>query len=103
MRIESNSGALNTGGTNSVESAAASAAAASKTAGEAGAQAVGAKEDTAQFLFDRVKSQALAPESEPQIEAGHQRVDALRKVIAEGSYNVPPEVIAGAIVAEARV
>jgi len=53
--------------------------------------------NTAQFLFDRVKTQALTPDS-AQIEAGNLRIDALRKVLADGSYNVPPEVIAGAIV-----
>jgi len=71
-------------------------------AGKAAGAATGQGEDTAQFLFDRVKTQALTPDS-AQIEAGNLRIDALRKVLADGSYNVPPELIAGAIVAEARV
>ena len=58
--------------------------------------------DTARFLLDRVQSQALAQDP-AQIEAGQLRVEALRKVLQAGSYSVPPESIAGAIVAEARV
>jgi anti-sigma28 factor (negative regulator of flagellin synthesis) len=64
---------------------------------------VAGRQDTALFLFDWVKTQALAPDSAPQIEAGKLRVDALRRGLADGSYDVPPELIAGAIVAEARV
>ena len=71
-------------------------------AGKAPGDITGQQEDTAQFLFDRVKTQALTPDS-AQINAGNLRIDALRKVLADGSYNVPPELIAGAIVAEARV
>jgi len=91
---------LGTRATQSVGNAATDAAAGSagKPAGD-----VGAQQDTAQFLFERVKTQALAPDSAPQIEAGRLRIDALRKVLADGSYNVPPELIAGALVAEARV
>lgn len=114
MRID-----FNTGATQGVESGAGNAAVTGKAAGEVAgqgaargagqaaaqvpAQQVAAQQDTAQFLFDRVKTQALAPESSPQIASGLLRIDALRKVLADGSYDVPPDAIAGAIVAEARV
>jgi len=95
MRID-----LNTRATEGVGNAAGNSAAA--PAAKAAGEVTGQREDTAQFLFDRVKTQALTPDS-AQIEAGKLRVDALRRVLADGSYSVPPELIAGAIVAEARV
>jgi anti-sigma28 factor (negative regulator of flagellin synthesis) len=95
MRID-----INTRATEDVRNAVDHPAAAST--GKAAEAITGQREDTAQFLFDRVKTQALTPDS-AQVEAGNLRIDALRKVLADGSYNVPPELIAGAIVAEARV
>jgi len=95
MRIDLNTRATEGAGNAVNHSAAAST-------GKAAEAITGQQEDTAQFLFDRVKTQALTPDS-AQIEAGNLRIDALRKVLADGSYNVPPELIAGAIVAEARV
>jgi|SRR5882724_10996666 len=67
------------------------------------ASEAGAGTDTAQFLFDRIRTQALAPEPQQQIEAGKQRVEALQKVLSDGSYDVPPELIAGALIAQAKV
>lgn len=93
MRIDLNAQALN-----GLENAPGNTPAVGKTASD-----IGGRADTAQFLFDRVKALALAPEPAPRIEAGKLRIDALRKVLADGSYHVPPELIAGAIVAEARV
>jgi len=95
MRIDLNTRATEGAG-NAVDRPAAA------PAGKAAEPITGQGEDTAQFLFDRVKTQALTPDS-AQIEAGNLRIDALRKVLADGTYNVPPELIAGAIVAEARV
>jgi anti-sigma28 factor (negative regulator of flagellin synthesis) len=95
MRID-----LNTQATNGVANPAGSSGthAAGKKTGDGSERA-----DTAQFLFDRVKAQALAPDSAQRIDAGKFKVEALRKILAEGSYSVPSEQIAGAIIAEARV
>ena len=97
MRID-----LNAGTTNGVSRAGAgeavSAVPTAKPAAEAPAQ-----QDTAQFLFDRIKTQALAAESPQQLQAARVRIDSLRKVVADGSYHVPSEVVASSIVAEARI
>jgi len=79
-------------------SAAANASAAAKAASDSGPGT-----DTAQFLFDRIRTQALAPEPAQQADAGKLKIEALQKVLSEGSYDVPAELIAGAIVAQAKV
>ncbi len=77
---------------------AANAPVAAKTASESSAGT-----DTTQFLFERIRTQALAPEPPHLVEAGKLKIEALQKVLSEGSYDVPAELIAGAIVAEAKV
>ena len=59
--------------------------------------------DTAKFLFDRIRTHALAPEPPRQIEAGKQKVEALQKILSDGSYDVPPELIAGALISQAKI
>ena len=62
-----------------------------------------ARTDTAQFLFDRIRTQALAPEPAHLAVASKLRIEALRRVLSEGSYDVPADLIAGAIVTQAKV
>ena len=91
MRID-----LNTGATNSAEKAATPS---NSGAANRQSNAVGAQADTAKFLLDRIRTQALAPEPVQQIEAGKAKVEALRKIVANGSYRVDSANIAGAILA----
>jgi len=94
MRID-----LNTGATSGAEKTATVPNSGSATRQAAGG---GAQRDTAEFLLDRIQTQALAPESLQQIAAGTARVEALRKAVADGSYKVAPSDIAGAILAERK-
>jgi hypothetical protein len=99
MRIDLNAQASNgPEKTSSSSNIAAAASAAAKPGSDNGAGS-----DTAQFLLDRIRTQALAPEPAQRLEAGKLKVEALRKVLSEGSYDVPAELIAGAIVAQSKV
>ena len=92
MRID-----INTSATNAAEQAnnPTDPSAAGKLAGVSGARS-----DTAEFLLDRIRSQALAPEPAQQVEGGKARIEALRKAVAEGTYRVAPADVAGALFAE---
>jgi len=92
MRID-----LNTGATSGTEKASNSPNA-SGTARQTSAS--GSQGDTAEFLLDRIQAQALAPDPVHLIQAGAARLEALRQAVADGSYNVPPAEVAGAIFAE---
>jgi len=94
MRIE-----LNTGATNGAEKTASPSnpGAAARPSNAAVAQA-----DTAEFLLDRIRAQALAPEPPQRVEASKAKVEALRKAVADGSYRVPSQNIASALLAENR-
>ena len=94
MRID-----LNTGATSGAEKTASAPNSGGVTRQ---ATASGAQGDTAEFLLDRIQTQALASEPAPQVAAGAARVEALRKAVADGSYHVAPSDIAGAILAERR-
>ena len=92
MRID-----LNTGATTGAEKAATSS---NPGAATREGNAAGARADTAKFLLDRIQAQALAPEPVRGIGAGKAKVEALRKVVADGNYRVDSANIAGAILAE---
>jgi flagellar biosynthesis anti-sigma factor FlgM len=76
------------------------AGARANTANAAG-QALG--EDSAQLSSDQARVQSFAAQVNNLPEIRQEKVDALRRVIREGSYEVSPEQTADAMLSEAQV